>query len=828
LEEYAAKYPGQTVAANALTQAALAFIEEGDIESQMRVMRTALARNDLSGPLLDRYLTLLVARQREELLAVARSHPSADVRNRAVQIAIASGREDMAYRAVANRGSAMPPVWTRAYTALAGQYLDDHAAAIDAAFQSALDTRTIGERLNAPLKPDSVIVGHVWFYYGARYGEHLAGAKSNLADEWLPASLEAAPGDPDAYMALGDWYAEAGQGAKAITQFEAALQLDADRGDAHDHIARVLWSEGRQADAVARWKTALATFLRIQSRGVKVPEPFWRRVSETLTDIGQRHALGQLRGEIAHLLGDYYQRNNQYRLQELLDPAARASIASGEGAAWLVELGRSMDNPEMIVWALRRVPGLTDAQRIELQREQVALATKQAEARFGDNREYAVTQATEQRAQLVSMLLDAGDVQAASAEWRLVPEARGRRLWDWNNLRYEIEIRLASRTNALDPLLERYRTQPELAPWADALRFAAVKLRHDGDENGARAVLEFLYDREIHGGHLEAANFLGLAEVKLQRGDAAAAVALLNRMALVVEDGFETLPPAAELLVKYGKTAEAADFLRRRIKAVPWDAGAMVHLAHTMPSGDAERGRLLAAALNDLQAPYKLRAEAARMAAGRGLAAPPGTELAVLSVPSVSPDAAAKPYQVEARMEAARESFDAVTKLRLWQESLAIAPGDPRVRLGTLRAALAAGRDSLALALERPRQQPQYGRFARLEIEPSAIEPFATEPSEPFATVHPAIELPDEESAALAESLAAAAERLDDLNSAESHLRAAIGLRPPNRRDALQRKLDTIKAEQVRRAKNAARLPVVKNLIEQDHVVRPRILRSAQ
>ena len=82
-------------------------------------------------------------------------------------------------RALASRGSVLPPVWTRAYTALAGQYFDDHSPAIDAAFQAALDTRTIGERLKAPLKPDSIIVGSVWFYYGARYGEYLAAAKSN-------------------------------------------------------------------------------------------------------------------------------------------------------------------------------------------------------------------------------------------------------------------------------------------------------------------------------------------------------------------------------------------------------------------------------------------------------------------------------------------------------------------------------------------------------------------------------------------------------------------------------------------------------------------------
>ena len=106
---------------------------------------------------------------------------------------------------------------------------------------------------------------------------------------------------------------------------------------------------------------------------------------------------------------------------------------------------------------------------------------------------------------------------------------------------------------------------------------------------GGAAVLEFLYDREIREGRLQAANFLGLAEVKLQRNDTAAAIALLNRMALVVEDGFDTLLPAGELLGKYGKTAEAADFIRRRVKAVPWDSEAKVQLARTVGPEDAGR-----------------------------------------------------------------------------------------------------------------------------------------------------------------------------------------------------------------------------------------------
>jgi hypothetical protein len=193
LEEYAAKHTGQQPAeATALLQSAQAFIAAGDMESQMRVMRQALARNVLSGVLLDRNLALLAAHQPDELLAVVRGNASADVRNRAVQFAIAGDRNPLAYAAVLGRGAALPPVWARAYTALAGQYFDEHAPAIDAAFRRR-SIRTIGDRLKTPLKPDSVIVGSVWFSTcGGRYGEYLAAGKSIAAGEWLPASLEAA------------------------------------------------------------------------------------------------------------------------------------------------------------------------------------------------------------------------------------------------------------------------------------------------------------------------------------------------------------------------------------------------------------------------------------------------------------------------------------------------------------------------------------------------------------------------------------------------------------------------------------------------------------
>jgi hypothetical protein len=64
------------------------------------------------------------------------------------------------------------------------------------------------------------------------------------------------------------------------------------------------------------------------------------------------------------------------------------------------------------------------------------------------------------------------------------------------------------------------------------------------------------------------------------------------------------------------------------------------------------------------------------------------------------------------------------------------------------------------------------------------------------------------------------------LTTAQTQLRAAIALRPQAERGELVAKLDTLTAELARRTKNAARQPAIKDVIEQDRVVRPRIPRN--
>ena len=210
------------------------------------------------------------------------------------------------------------------------------------------------------------------------------------------------------------------------------------------------------------------------------------------------------------------------------------------------------------------------------------------------------------------------------------------------------------------------------------------------------------------------------------------------------------------------------------------------------------------------------------MAAPRPVAAVAGTELALMSSASVTPDAATKPYQVETRLEAARAAANQEVQLRLWREALKLAPADERARVGALRAAIGLRRDSFARALVQAGNGPEVG------FDEDAPYRYQRYRQPGTASILPEAQLTDEERANLAESLAAVAERLDDLPAAQRYLQAAMELRPLAQRDALKRHVNTLAAEQDRRTKNTARQPAIKNVIEQGEIVRPRISRSAQ
>ena len=141
------------------------------------------------------------------------------------------------------------------------------------------------------------------------------------------------------------------------------------------------------------------------------------------------------------------------------------------------------------------------------------------------------------------------------------------------------ELPVAAHLGTLDAKIASYRSDPDRAPGAEILRSSAQQLSEAGDKQSARKILEFVFARELDEHKLVAANFLGLAEIRIAAGDTPGAVELLRRLVTVVGDPYEDMDSAAALLEKTGHNAEAIAFLDPLAKSTPWEPAFRVRLA---------------------------------------------------------------------------------------------------------------------------------------------------------------------------------------------------------------------------------------------------------
>src|SRR5262249_48341366 len=110
IEAYWRVYPQNTERAQLLDQAAEAYRSAGNVDAEIRVLSQR--------PASQRLVELLQATAPDRLVTIAASSQIVASRNLATSQAVASGDIDLARRAIAARGTGLPPVWTRAYTAL--------------------------------------------------------------------------------------------------------------------------------------------------------------------------------------------------------------------------------------------------------------------------------------------------------------------------------------------------------------------------------------------------------------------------------------------------------------------------------------------------------------------------------------------------------------------------------------------------------------------------------------------------------------------------------------------------------------------------------------
>jgi tetratricopeptide (TPR) repeat protein len=369
------------------------------------------------------------------------------------------------------------------------------------------------------------------------------------------------------------------------------------------------------------------------------------------------------------------------------------------------------------------------------------------------------------------------------------------------------------------------------------LRQAATALQAAGQLPAARKILEFLFTQEIAAHQLNSANMLGLAEIRLQDGDTAGAMEVLDRLVLVVGQPFENLDPAATLLSRNGRHAEAVGFLSKLVRAKPWDEGARLHLAQEeiAASQDKAGARALATDIaSDPQAAYTDRRAAAAMLTGRGSGAELGSgELDFIAYGTGSSD---KPYFDAARLLAAKKMNAAASAARLLEKALADAPDNETIRVSLFYALAGLNQDRLALSSIEPLLHTGYlpvgynPRSDDQEAEPgesSPDNPDAAAELETVTSLH--VETGSGERVTLAAAVAKVYWNLSDLEAALKYYRAALHLKPSDAaRAEITKNINAIRTVVRRNANNAQRMPAIHRAIDQEHLVRPRLLAAAK
>ncbi|MCI0602782.1 hypothetical protein L0156_07185 [bacterium] len=151
------------------------------------------------------------------------------------------------------------PSWKSIQLAMIGWQTREASDRFDKSFSNALALQTIGEVLNTDRDPAKTIEGDDWFYYGRAYGEYLLWTgRREQAIYYLPSDLEGASTASLRQDQLGAFYFQEKQSEQALKHFTLALQLDPDNLQYLDHRARALIEIGKKEEAIAVWKGIVA------------------------------------------------------------------------------------------------------------------------------------------------------------------------------------------------------------------------------------------------------------------------------------------------------------------------------------------------------------------------------------------------------------------------------------------------------------------------------------------------------------------------------------------------------------------------------------------
>ncbi len=824
-----------------LLAAADAYRSAADNQNELRVL-SSISAGALDANRQERYFQLLLARQPLELVRLA-SNWKGVYNEQAANYVVAHSNPQLSHSVVRARGQGRPPVWNKAYNALVGLYFSEPTPEVNNAFLAALGDDPIGVRLSRPGDRTQQLAGNMWFYYGSRYGEYLGTTKLGNPEDFLPAILEESPASASGYLTLAEYYAAAGDTKRAIAEYEHTLELSPNRPDVYDSLAVAYYKQGDRAAALAQWKQAFAMLAK-QLDSSHLPESFWADFGRTCDQLASRHLFNELKPDAEAILRTYLRRNGNYRSNAILHSVYAAAGDPATATAWLLDLSSAAHDPSAVL------SDVADASWIPLMQRAAIypriLDSKQAALGklTGFARQSAEEDVSSWQIRWISYLVRTKQYTvAAAAIAGLTDQTRAAQA----STLVPLDLQLAAQLGTLDSKLAAYRTEPQSAPAPELLRTAARQLFEAEDKQAARKILELVFAREIEEHRLVAANFLGLAEIRLASGDTSGALDLLHRLVVAVGNPFENLDPAAALLEKTGHNAEALEFLDQLVKSAPWDASYRLRLAKAILATDKTTASPLALtkghaqeALNGIAstptASYDLRLKAAVALAGYQHADLGSGELNLLAGnrAAITPAAADKFYFYDARIKAARNVTDPKTNTQLLSHCVIDFPRRDEARVPLFQAAAAAQSNEYALGVMESLFQTQFlhtsapaGGNEEEQII-SAGEDEENGAGESGAATTEGVTLSRPQQAQVAQMIGDTMARLDRLADAIAYYNIArrsesslVG------RKALMRKIRDAKATLRIQQQNAARQPLLHEPLEQDRVVRPQLLARA-
>ncbi|MGA7752018.1 MAG: hypothetical protein WCB05_04285, partial [Candidatus Sulfotelmatobacter sp.] len=508
---------------------------------------------------------------------------------------------------------------------------------------------------------------------------------------------------------------------------------------------------------------------------------------------------------------------------------------SAAATAWLLDVTSSAPDPARVLGDLVDVSWIPLERRALIYQRILGLNESALGKLDGLERQNAEQEFASWQVRWIRYLVHSKQyADAASAIAALSQETKDAQ----SRLLVPLELQAAARLGNLDSILAAYNMNPQKTPPLDVLRVAARQLFEADDKQSARKILEMVFAREINEHKLVAANFLGLAEIRLASGDTAGALDLLRRLVVAVGNPFENLDPAAALLEKTNHNAEAVEFLEQLVKSATWDASYRLRLAKAkLAAGRDQTSALesLSSIASAANASYDLRLNAASALGGRTHQSLGSGELDLLAGSgAVNFAAADKFYFYEARMKAAEQTTDVQAKMQLLSHCVIDFPRRDASRVPLFQAAVGAQSDGYALGILEPILQTPFLRNPASpvineeeQIASSGDESGGEEESQGGANSVGAAgaQLSRAQQAHFAQMIADAMSRAGRSSDALSYYQTARhSENSPAVRKTLAARIAAVKSALSAERENASRQPLLHEALEQDRVVRPRLL----